>query len=104
MKTIALIAALMLSTAAMAQDKPADVSTPTPAVEATPAPAQPTKFYLELDSADLNSIGLALNELPKRLADPLILKINKQLEIQSKIAANREESIKAKDAPKPKGK
>lgn len=42
--------------------------------------AEAPKYTIELDAADLQSLGLALNELPKRVADPLIAKINAQLQ------------------------
>ena len=37
----------------------------------------------EMDGNDLAAIGNALNELPKKIADPLILKINAQLQAQT---------------------
>lgn len=96
MKYLALIA-MLLSTAAYAEDgKPADVLAPpqateaAPAPQAVPAPSQPAPklFYIEVDQGDLNALSTAINELPKRIADPLILKINGQLQVQSKISAD----------------
>lgn len=86
------IAAILLSTAAYGQDKPADapIPSPSPTSEAAPAPTVGAAkvFYLEVDQAELNSIATAINELPKRVADPLILKLNSQLQVQAKLAAD----------------
>jgi hypothetical protein len=98
MKYLAL-AALLLSTSAMAQESPGtppdapaaivpQTPPPQPKTAVAPPQAAPKLFYFELDAAEVQSIGTALNELPKRLADQLILKLNKQLEIQAKIAAD----------------
>jgi hypothetical protein len=51
-----------------------------PAAQQTPAPA---KFYFEVDQNDLAAISQALSELPKRVADPLILRLNGQLAVQA---------------------
>lgn len=78
--------ALIVATGAFAQ---------TPAPSAPPveqaAPAPPQKFYLELDPGDLQAISQAVNELPKRVADPLIMRLNAQLQAaeQARIAANK---------------
>ncbi len=91
MKYIAL-AALLLSSAAMAQDLPAPAGAVIPIPQPNPAIGmqQPAEhlFYFEVTQADVQAIGTALNELPKRIADPLILKLNKQLELQAVINAN----------------
>lgn len=79
--------ALLVATNAFAQT-PAP-SAP-PVEQAAPAaPAAPQKFYLELDSGDLQSISQAVVELPKRIADPLIQRLNAQLQAaeQVRIAA-----------------
>lgn len=94
---IKLLAACLLiafATPAAAQSTPAE---PTPAVTSgagTPepqasqpapsAPPQPNEFIVKLDGNDLAAIGNALNELPKKIADPLIMKINAQLQAQTK--------------------
>lgn len=75
---------------------------PTPTPVETPAPAAataPAKFYLELDQADLNAVSAALNELPKKIADPLILKLNGQLQAQQKVVDARDKALKE---PEPK--
>lgn len=69
-------------TGALAQDA-APVTAPIEAA-APVAPAAPAKFTLEVDQADLNAISQALLELPKRVADPLITKLNAQLAAQAK--------------------
>jgi hypothetical protein len=52
-----------------------------------PAPLPlPTTFHLEVDQADLAAISNALMELPKRVADPIINKLNTQLQKQMEAA------------------
>jgi len=53
------------------------------AQNAAPAPAPPATYHLQLNDADIGTLGQALQELPKRLADPLIAKINTQLQAQA---------------------
>lgn len=85
------------------------VPTPTPtetaapaATPATPAPALAQKFWLEVDANDLAAISQALNELPKRVADPLVLKLNAQLaaQAQTAIADGKDKAEKAKKGRK----
>jgi len=98
---IILTTALLLgASVCRAEDAPA---TPAPQVEATPAavpPASPAKFYLEVDQADLQAISAGINELPKRVADPLVLKLNAQLQAQQTIVAAKEAVEKAKKGKK----
>lgn len=78
---------LLVAPCAFAQT-PAPATTPPDQV--TPAPtAASQKFYLELDPSDLQSISQAISELPKRVADPLIQRLNAQLQAaeQARIAA-----------------
>jgi hypothetical protein len=58
-----------------------------PAPGPAPQPAPPGKVYLELDQADLVAVSQALNELPKRVADPLIVKLNAQLQNQPAVVS-----------------
>jgi hypothetical protein len=53
-------------------------------VSATRVRAQepPQTFTLSVDQTDIGHIGQALNELPKRVADPLISKLNAQIQAQ----------------------
>lgn len=86
MKLKLILIALLVATSAFAEDAPSV----TPASDkAAPAPAQaaPQRFYLEIDQSDLNAISQALNELPKRVADPLILKLSGQLQAQEQLKA-----------------
>lgn len=82
--------ALLVATGAFAQTP---VPAPPTPEQAAPAPLPPQKFYLELDPNDLQVVSQALNELPKRIADPLIQRLNAQLQaaeqarISSKAAA-----------------
>ena len=91
MKLKMVLAALLVTTSAFAEDAaPTTAPSPPPAPAATPAPE---KYYLELDQADLNAVSQALNELPKRVADPLILKLNGQLQAQEQIKAAADKSL-----------
>ncbi len=74
MRMIALIAlaSLYSASAALAQ--------------ATP-PAPLTEYTLHVNSADITAIGMAINELPKRVADPLIAKLQSQIDAQNARAA-----------------
>jgi hypothetical protein len=96
---------VVLISAARAEDAPPPPTEATAPVTSVPSgpgiTQQPAKFYLELDPTDLQQIGQALNELPKRVADPLILKINSQLQNQALIAAPAKEAAdKAKKGKK----
>lgn len=52
-----------------------------------PAAALPSKFYFELDTADMTIISNGVMELPKKVADPFIAKLNAQIQQQDRIAA-----------------
>lgn len=82
--------------------------TPTPTETAAPAPAAapPKLYYLEVDPNDLQAISQALMELPKKIADPLVLKLNAQLKVQDDIAAKAKPNSAGAlvDAKKPKNK
>lgn len=99
MKNLAIIAALLASVSfAHAQDdtKPAEKPTEAPVAAPTPIVNPPAKFYLELDQGDLNALSTAINELPKRIADPLVLKLNSQITnqaVQAKVAAEYSTSM-----------
>lgn len=69
-------------TGAFAEDQP---PAPAKTEEAQPAPLVAKLFYLEVDQNDIAAISTALNELPKRVADPLILKLNAQLNAQQPV-------------------
>lgn len=104
-----LLPGLYTVTGALAQDDdpiqvPVEKATPTPPA-AQPAPPQqpaPPKFYLEVDQNDLAVLGAALNELPKKIADPVVLKLNGQLSppAQAQITANKDSAEKAKKGKK----
>ena len=90
--------AVFVATSAFAQDAS---PTPAPAEAAAPAvPAAPPKVYLELDQNDLAAVSQALNELPKRIADPLILKLNGQLQAQMQIKEAKEKADKERKGRK----
>ena len=103
--TVAAVLILQVSGAvyALAQDA-APPAPPAEAAAPAASPAPLTKFYLEVDQADLQLISQALVELPKRLADPLIMKLNAQLQApaQAKIGENKDAAEKPK--PSKKGK
>jgi hypothetical protein len=84
---------VLAATGAFAEDAP---SKPTPApAPASTAPAAPAKYYLELEQADLDAVARALQELPKRMADPLILKLNGQLQAQEQLKAAANKALDA---------
>lgn len=94
-----LLAGLYAVTGAVAEEaSPTPTPTETPAPAASPAP--PKMFYLEVDPNDLALISQAINELPKRVADPLVLKLNAQLQAQAKITENKEAAEKPKKSRK----
>lgn len=95
---VMLLATIVIGAAAAQDASP--TPSPTPAPQASPAfpapsPSAPLKFYLEVSPEDLQSISTALNELPKKIADPLIVRLNAQLQRQAEIAKGREEALKA---------
>ncbi len=80
MKTIVPVTAILMlltATAAVAQ-------TPHAATPAEP----PAEFTLKVNQSDLSALALAINELPKKLADPLLAKLNAQLQAQSPAKAS----------------
>jgi hypothetical protein len=85
------LAALLLATSAFAEDAPA--IPPTPEKTAPAATAAPQRYYLEIDQSDLAALSQALNELPKRIADPLLLKFNGQLQAQEQLKAAADKSL-----------
>jgi hypothetical protein len=91
MKRLALIAAMLLITPVYAEE-PAPAAPPVSQVA-------PQLFYFEVDQNDINAISSALNELPKRVADPLILKLSSQLKMQAQIMANRAKVMTPEPAP-----
>lgn len=105
---IVIVATMLLaglySVAGAQEATPSPIPTPTetPLSTASPAPVMqvPQRFWLEVDAADLGAISQALNELPKRVADPLILKLNSQLQAQQQITSNKAEAEKAKKGKK----
>ena len=102
------IVAMLGPSGAFAEDVAPNQSAQEKAPVAAPAPEQsapvspPTKFWLEVEQSDLASLAQALNELPKRLADPLLLKLSGQLQpqAQTQIIANKEAAEKAKKGKK----
>lgn len=58
---------------------------------------QPQKFHLELDQTDLNALARVIDELPKKIADPLIIKLQTQLAAQA--PKNRTSPAPAVSAP-----
>lgn len=55
------------------------------------------KFYLELSAEDLRTITTALGEIPKRIADQMILKINGQLALQGKMRDAYVDAVSQRD-------
>lgn len=75
-------------------------STPTETAAPAPAPAAPRLYYLEVDANDLQAISNGINELPKRIADPLVLKLNAQLKAQDQITAAKAKAEEPKKGKK----
>lgn len=61
-----------------------------------PPPPPPPVYKLELDQTELGHLSAALQELPKKIADPLIAKLHGQ------IAAQMQERAAAQKAAEPK--
>src|SRR5262245_321720 len=76
----AIFASSLIGAAAIAQ-------TPQPSPALPVSTAFPKTFTLEVDAADLQLLGAAINELPKRVADPLAAKLNAQIQRQMDAAA-----------------
>lgn len=70
---LAILALTMIATPARAEDKPA----------APPVP--PSVYFLALDQQDLSLLSAAINELPKRAADPFLAKLQGQIAKQAEI-------------------
>jgi len=64
---------------------PAYAEEPVPTPSPPMSQVTPQLFYFEVDQNDINAISSALNELPKRVADPLILKLSGQLKAQAQV-------------------
>lgn len=60
----------------------------------------PIVYHLDVDANDLNAMGTALNELPKKVADPLIAKLQAQISAQNQAMADA--AKKAADEAKAK--
>ncbi len=103
MKKLVLIV-LLFSTPAWAEpsteakDKPlAPTATDTadkPAAQPAPAPTPPSAYFIMVDQNDLNLLSAAINELPKKLADPLIQRLQSQIQDQAKVIAKAVEQKK----------
>lgn len=81
MKFKLILAALLVSTGAFAAEAPA--SAPAASENAPAASPAPQTYRLEVTGADISVISAGLMEMPKRLADPLIEKLNRQLQEQA---------------------
>lgn len=83
-KLMIAVAVMLLAATAFAQDA------------AAPPPA---KVTLEFDAQQLQWLGQAINELPKRIADPLLVDVQRQLGERQK-AITAAEKVKADAAAK----
>jgi len=116
MKKLFLITTILLLTApAIAAEDPPAQPAQMPGVPAGTGTAEPTiapapavsKFYLEVDQSDLQALSAAISELPKKIADPLLLKLNGQLnpQVQATLKAQQEATAKSGEKvplPKPR--
>lgn len=76
MKKLAFAIALLASGPAFAQDAPK----PETPVEAPKAPpAAPTHWTLDLDQNDITTINQCVGELPYKIAQPFVLKVQSHL-------------------------
>ena len=83
MNKIALFAILLISTAAYAQE---DAEAKQKVHQAAPAPVAPstlpapvTHWVLDLDQSDLVTINQCVGDLPFRIANPFVQKMNQNL-------------------------
>lgn len=102
---IAMLGMVLVSTVRAEEATPTPTPTPITETASPSAPAispAPQRFYLEVDQSDLQALSQALNELPKRVADPIILKLNAQLQpaAQSQIVENKAAAEKSKRGKK----
>lgn len=86
-----LIATLFAATGALAEDAPS--APPADFVTSPPGPVIGQKFYLEVDAADLDVISKGLVELPFRISNPLLLKLNGQLRAQEQLKAAADKAL-----------
>ena len=97
-----LVIALLAIHPVVAQDTittPTTSQGPAPSPSPSPAPASvqiPETFQIEVNQADLAAISNALMELPKKIADPIITKLNAQLarQVEQRNAAKPAEPAK----------
>ena len=99
MKFNLVLVALLLSTCAFAEDAPS--APPQPEKTAPAATAAPQRYYLEVDAADLDVLSKAIAELPFKVANPMLLKLQGQLKVQDQL---REAADKAITEPVDKAK
>lgn len=80
MKRLILLAALLASPAFAEESVTAPTTSPAPTATPTPATPPTTVWRIEeLEAADINTINQCIMELPKKIADPFISKINAKL-------------------------
>lgn len=101
-KLLLILPILILSSAVNAQDAPPEPKQPEPQTSLPPSvenktsagtvtPVQPrTDFYLKFDASDLQILNNAIMELPKKIADPYLAKLNGQLSSQTQQANEAE--------------
>ncbi len=77
MKYIALLA-LLMSTTAYAEDAPPPPAPVPTETKVAPAPP-PSKFILEMDQSDLATLNLCIGELQYKIANPFVLKLQRNL-------------------------
>ncbi len=88
MKYLAILALLLLSTSAYAEDapKPKDISGNLGAESVVQPFVIPAGAYVfVLENADLNTLAAAIQELPMKTAQPLLAKLQGQAQEQAKI-------------------
>lgn len=87
--------AAMIVVDAFAQEAPSSPAPPEKAAPAAavPAPVGPPRYYLEVDANDLDVLSKAIADLPFKVANPLLLKLNGQLQVQDQMKAAADKVI-----------
>lgn len=85
MKKLVLLTAMVLfSSQTFAQEQTSPPEPPkVEAAKPPPAPAPRTEWMLKFTADELNNLYAAIMELPKKIADPFMARLNAQLTAQS---------------------
>ena len=70
----------------------------TGSLNAQPAPASPEEYTLTVPRGDLDHIGNGLNELPAKIANPILQRLIAQINAQNEAFRKAREPAKAEEA------